>query len=54
MNVSLNTTMDYENISDWTLGENKPKQSQSQKQKSEGRVSASGRVFSTEESYTLK
>ncbi len=24
MNVSLNITKDYENISDWTLGENKP------------------------------
>jgi len=24
MNVSMYNTMDYENISDWTLGENKP------------------------------
>ena len=28
MNVSFFYKMDYENISDWTLGENKPKQSQ--------------------------
>jgi len=28
MNLSLLATMDYENISDWTLGENKPKQTQ--------------------------
>ncbi|HUU20401.1 MAG TPA: hypothetical protein VMW72_24850 [Sedimentisphaerales bacterium] len=24
MNVSIYNTMDYENISDWTLGQNKP------------------------------
>jgi len=30
MNVSLNITKDYENISDCTLGESKPKQSQFQ------------------------
>ena len=30
MNVSLNITKDYGNISDWTLGENKPKQTQFQ------------------------
>jgi len=29
MNVSIFYKKDYENISDWTLGENKPKQSQS-------------------------
>ena len=28
MNVNVYFTMDYENISDWTLGENKPNQSQ--------------------------
>ena len=28
MNIYLLLTMDYENISDWTLGENKPKQTQ--------------------------
>jgi len=45
MNVSLNTTMDYESISDWTLGENKPNQSQFQnptnpsKEREEYRVS---------------
>jgi len=29
MNVRSLITMDYENIANWTLGENKPKQSQS-------------------------
>jgi len=29
MDVTFYSTMNYENISDWTLGENKPKQSQS-------------------------
>ena len=29
MNVSIFSQMDYENLSDWTLGENKPNQSQS-------------------------
>jgi len=28
MNVNTYNTSDYENKSDWTLGENKPKQSQ--------------------------
>ncbi len=28
MNVNTLITMDYENISDWTLGENKPNQTQ--------------------------
>ena len=28
MNISSLLTMHYENISDWTLSENKPKQSQ--------------------------
>jgi hypothetical protein len=28
MNVNPYNTTDYENISDWTLGENKPNQSQ--------------------------
>ena len=28
MNIYLLLTMDYENISDWTLGESKPKQTQ--------------------------
>ncbi len=30
MNVSAVKTREYENISNWTLGENKPKQSQFQ------------------------
>ncbi len=29
MNVSSILTIDYENISDWTIGKNKPNQSQS-------------------------
>jgi hypothetical protein len=31
MNVTYLITMDYENKSNWTLGENKPKQTQFQK-----------------------
>jgi hypothetical protein len=30
MNLKIYNITDYENISDWTLGENKPKQSQFQ------------------------
>ena len=65
MNVNLYNTTDYENISDWTLGENKPNskpiqsqfkanQSQFSNRKAEGRVSVSGRVFSPEDSDTQK
>jgi len=43
MNVSSLATMDYENISDWTLGENKANQSQFQnpvpKEREEKKVS---------------
>jgi len=28
MNLTIFSTKDYENISDWTLGQNKPKQTQ--------------------------
>jgi hypothetical protein len=42
MNVNSILTKDYENNSNWTLGENKPKQTQFQRQKN-----AQARLFRT-------
>jgi len=38
MNVSIFLQMDYENISDWTLGENKPNSNPNKANLPEGKI----------------
>jgi len=40
MNVSIFSKMDYENISDWTLGENKPNSNPNKPNCREGEIDA--------------